>query len=215
MKRKFTLLELLVVIAIMGILMTILLPKLRQARETARIAVCGSNMKQMNVALSLYVKDNKGRVPPRWSSVCSWVGNPGTHNYYKKYTVSKKYLNKYLGYHNDTENVAMATCPSANFGGVWSKTYGTDYYANNGFSANNLTSTAFMAKVKDPTRMISLYEGGAWYQFLSKTPWSNLEHHDQKLGRYNIAFTDGHVSFMHSILRGSKHGESYTFNNEL
>lgn len=44
--RAFTLIEILVVVAIIAVLIAILLPSLSNAREQARAAVCGSNMKQ-------------------------------------------------------------------------------------------------------------------------------------------------------------------------
>jgi prepilin-type N-terminal cleavage/methylation domain-containing protein/prepilin-type processing-associated H-X9-DG protein len=55
--RGFTLIELLVVIAIIAILAAILFPVFAQAREKARAATCLSNMKQVGLALSMYVND--------------------------------------------------------------------------------------------------------------------------------------------------------------
>ena len=52
--KQFTLIELLVVIAIIGILSSILLPSLSEARLKAMGAVCKSNMKQLNVMSELY-----------------------------------------------------------------------------------------------------------------------------------------------------------------
>lgn len=59
----FTLIELLVVIAIIAILASLLLPVLNRAKEAGRTAVCGSNMRQLGLAASLYSLDNKGVLP--------------------------------------------------------------------------------------------------------------------------------------------------------
>src|SRR5215212_10043465 len=53
----FTLIELLVVIAIIAILAAILFPVFAQARESARITQCASNMRQIGMAARMYVTD--------------------------------------------------------------------------------------------------------------------------------------------------------------
>lgn len=63
-QRAFTLIELLVVIAIIAVLMGILMPGLRKARETARMAACSSNQRQLIMGLLTYGQDNDHKLPP-------------------------------------------------------------------------------------------------------------------------------------------------------
>ena len=64
-RNGFTLIELLVVIAIIAILAAILFPVFAQARESARITSCTSNVKQITLAFRQYSQDYDENLPPR------------------------------------------------------------------------------------------------------------------------------------------------------
>ncbi len=74
--KKFTIIELLVVIAIIGILVSMLLPSLTQARRAAKMAVCKSNLSQIGKSGIAYTVSNNSRFPDRKAANSSAWGAP-------------------------------------------------------------------------------------------------------------------------------------------
>jgi prepilin-type processing-associated H-X9-DG protein len=104
--------ELLVVIGIIAILIAMLLPALNKARKQAQEVQCSSNLRQMGLALTMYVNDT-GYYPG-----CRWEGsqdNPpsGAPNF----AVWPTRLRMYMGNQPGVQNVFY--CPSEDSSYQW------------------------------------------------------------------------------------------------
>jgi prepilin-type N-terminal cleavage/methylation domain-containing protein len=147
--RAFTLIELLVVIAIIAVLAAILFPVFAQAREKARQTSCASNMRQMNLAIFLYLQDYDERFPLAASATPTGFLN--WHDFVDPYV----------------KNQQIWACPSANlplrnsFGGLICHYGFNAYYFNEGvepaniFTLNNAPGVA-LASLMEPARTLML-----------------------------------------------------------
>ena len=101
----FTLVELLVVIAIIALLMGLLLPVLGRARMLARRIKCAHNLKQINVALNLYMGNNDDAYPcaqdPLPQGHWLWMGRGW-----------RSFVEPYVGTKVGASNNYILLCPS-------------------------------------------------------------------------------------------------------
>ena len=68
-KKAFTLIELLVVIAIIALLLSILMPGLKKAKQQAQRMVCKTNLHNYGIAGNLYLTENDEYFPDPWMSL--------------------------------------------------------------------------------------------------------------------------------------------------
>lgn len=133
MKRRscvFTLIELLVVVAIIGVLMSLLLPSLRQARESARSAVCKSNMKQINTALNMYSGSYNQTIVP---GGLKFSMMPAEYNYPGGSHADK------AGYYTDPPLLGQFAGNSMGEGNVWNYIQGRQPNADSVFTCPSAT----------------------------------------------------------------------------
>jgi len=105
-RKGFTLVELLVVIAIIALLLSILIPSLRRVRVVAAKVGCAHNLKQINLAMSLYLNANDNTYPCARDPVSTepaywlWMGRGW-----------RSFVEPYLGGNIDVNNPSVLFCP--------------------------------------------------------------------------------------------------------
>lgn len=139
----FTLIELLVVISIIAILMSILLPSLGRARESARRIVCASNLKSLHQATMLYANNYNDQFPVFGLAKVNKENFDGKHelniwrDYLLPYVETKGGKDGYLASNREE----IFHCPSDKEGLVEDYSLAYSYVANNHCSPFNALKT--------------------------------------------------------------------------
>jgi prepilin-type N-terminal cleavage/methylation domain-containing protein/prepilin-type processing-associated H-X9-DG protein len=120
--KGFTLIELLVVIAIIGILAAMVFPVFARARESARKAVCLSGVKNIALAIQMYIGDYNDTLPPkeeRADVFAYFDTTPGGGDWSyasgrcERASFGNPYLRWPVIFDEYTRNREVWTCPSA------------------------------------------------------------------------------------------------------
>jgi prepilin-type N-terminal cleavage/methylation domain-containing protein/prepilin-type processing-associated H-X9-DG protein len=129
-KGAFTLIELLVVIAIIALLMALLMPALRLAKDQASALICVNNLRQLSMGWFSYTVDNDGelmgghrvRSDQFMDTTCFpdgfWINPPHDENFvYKGDPIPSTLEYKLLGIKNGrlfpyVKNVKLFHCPA-------------------------------------------------------------------------------------------------------
>jgi prepilin-type N-terminal cleavage/methylation domain-containing protein/prepilin-type processing-associated H-X9-DG protein len=150
-RRGFTLIELLVVIAIIALLMGILIPSLKKARDQAKAVVCRANVKSLVLALHMYLDDYDGKThstPNRGLWDNAWENPAVVQDYtlndtwaywgiaYKPYVKTKKVF-------RCPDTIRNDDWPEEGWGVLYQKYFRYCSYGLNGYIANKRINLDF------------------------------------------------------------------------
>jgi prepilin-type N-terminal cleavage/methylation domain-containing protein len=205
-RRAFTLIELLVVIAIIALLAAMLLPALARAKEAGRRALCGSNLRQVNLAFALYAQDNADCLPNtgdpflwmgrRWRwSIQPYLAFSGRRPNASDPNTSTNFVPGTLVCPSD--KTSMTNYDATSYGYTASAYFGSDTInvmtTSNLYSANPFPCvTRRMTELRYPAQKALVAE------WLSNHAPEKVGWWDWR-GSRQYSFGDGHISFLAAL----------------
>lgn len=175
-RDAFTLIELLVVIAIIGLLISLMTPSLRGARQQALKMACMGNLRQIGMAALLYSDDNKGSglpviredYPTAGGDALLWGLPRMWPNVVKPYLGATGAKNEH-----DWKEISALACPA-------SKTEGLDiYWKKKSYAMHWLVDTPHpgwrnyrLSQVINPSEKFFILDGVE-----NRTSWGLAFHH--------------------------------------
>lgn len=204
--RAFTLIELLVVIGIIGILSAILFPVLSSAREEALYVRCKSNLRQLGIAMSLYIEQHGGHCMPIANSPHTdyWFGSRSSPHS-RVFDRTTGYLYPFLGVTREVE-LCPGFSPDTRFEGQLPG-YAYNFYEviNSGGKTyhKGLGPQVNYSQIRTPSRLVVFIDGARvmggnveenyYLNTPQGVPGAFPSVHFRHNGRANVLFADWRV----------------------